>query len=89
MVKNLPANAGDVDFIPGQEDPLEKEMATHSCILAWRIPGTEKPGGLQSLAWQRSQTQLSDQTTTIATKNQSHGSRITPNSKKTNKMSIS
>ena len=34
---------------PGQEDPLEKEMATHSSILAWKIPGTEGPGGLQSM----------------------------------------
>ena len=33
----------------GQEDPLEKEMATHSSILAWRIPWTEEPGGLQSM----------------------------------------
>ena len=33
----------------GQEDPLEKEMATHSSILAWRIPRTEEPGGLQSM----------------------------------------
>ena len=33
----------------GWEDPLEKETATHSCIPAWRIPGTEEPGGLQSL----------------------------------------
>ena len=37
----------------GQEDPLEKEMATHSGILAWRIPWTEKPGGLQSVGSQR------------------------------------
>ena len=37
----------------GQEDPLEKEMATYSSILAWRIPWTEKPGGLQSMGWQR------------------------------------
>ena len=36
----------------GQEDPLEKGMATHSNILAWRIPWTEEPGGLQSMAWQ-------------------------------------
>ena len=36
-----------------QEDPLEKEMATHSSILAWRIPGTEEPGGLQSTGSQR------------------------------------
>ena len=37
----------------GQEDPLEKEMATHSSILAWEIPWTEEPGGLQSIGWQR------------------------------------
>ena len=37
----------------GQEDPLEKEMATHSRILAWRIPWTEQPGGLQSTGSQR------------------------------------
>jgi hypothetical protein len=37
----------------GQEDPLEKEMAIHSSILAWRIPWTEKPGGLQSMGSQR------------------------------------
>ena len=35
------------------EDPLEKEMATHSSILAWEIPGTEKPGGLQSIGLER------------------------------------
>ena len=37
----------------GQEDPLEKRMATHSRILAWRIPPTEEPGGLQSVGSQR------------------------------------
>ena len=37
----------------GWEDPLEKEMATHSSILAWRIPWTEEPGGLQSMGLQR------------------------------------
>ena len=37
----------------GQEDPLEKEMATHSSILAWRIPGTEEPGRLESMGSQR------------------------------------
>ena len=36
-----------------QEDPLEKEMATYSSILAWRIPWTEEPDGLQSMGWQR------------------------------------
>ena len=45
----------------GQEDPLEKEMATHSSILAWRIPWTEEPGGLQFMGSQ-SQTRLSDYT---------------------------
>ena len=48
----------------GQEDPLEKEMATHSSILAWEIPWTEEPGGLQSIGWQKSQTQFSNKTTT-------------------------
>ena len=43
----------------GWEDPLEKGMATHSSILAWRIPWTEEPGGLQSMGLQ-SQTRLSD-----------------------------
>ena len=52
MVKNLPANAGDIrdmGLIPGLEDTLEKEMATHSNILAWEIPWTEEPGRLQSM----------------------------------------
>ena len=45
----------------GQEDRLEKEMATHSRILAWEIPWTEEPGGLQSLGVaKKSQTQLND-----------------------------
>ena len=44
----------------GQEDPLEEEMATHSSILTWKTPKTEKPDGLQSRGWQKSQTQLSD-----------------------------
>ena len=39
-------NGGDPGSIPSWEDPLEKGMATHSSILAWRIPGTEEPGGL-------------------------------------------
>ena len=43
-----------------QEDPLEKQMATHSSILAWEIPWTEDPGGLQAMGSQKSQTQLSD-----------------------------
>ena len=44
----------------GQEDPLEKEVATHSSILAWEIPWTEKPGRLQSMGLTKSQAQLSD-----------------------------
>ena len=47
-------------LILGQEDPLEKEMATHSSILAWKLPWTEEPGGLQSMGSQKSQTRLSD-----------------------------
>ena len=46
-------NAGISGSILGQEDPLEKGMATHSGILAWRIPWTEEPGGLQSIRLQR------------------------------------
>ena len=49
----------------GQEDPLVKEMATHSSILAWEIPGTEEPGELHSMESQKSQARLSDYTTTI------------------------
>ena len=44
----------------GREDPLEKEMTTHSSILAWKIPWTEEPGRLQSMGLQKSQTQLSN-----------------------------
>ena len=46
MVKNLPALQETLVWSLGQKDPLEKEMATHSSILAWRIPWTEEPGGL-------------------------------------------
>ena len=52
MLKNLPANVEDVGLIPGLGDPLEKEIATHSSILAWEIPWTEQPGGLQSMGSQ-------------------------------------
>jgi len=55
VVKNPPANTGDMDLIPGgQEDPLEKEMATHSSTLVWEIPWAEEPGGLQSMGSQKS-----------------------------------
>ena len=53
MVKNLPAIQESQVQSLGQEDPLEKSMATHSSILAWRIPWTEEPGGLQSMGSQR------------------------------------
>ena len=46
MVKNLPANTGDGSLTLGLGRSLEEEMATHSSILAWRIPWTEEPGGL-------------------------------------------
>ena len=46
MVKNLLAIQEKRVLSLGQEDPLEKEMATHSSIFAWKIPGTEEPGGL-------------------------------------------
>ena len=53
MVKNLPAMEDTQVQSLGGEDPLEKEMAPHSNILAWKIPWTEEPGGLQSMGWQR------------------------------------
>ena len=62
--KEFTYQAGDAGLILGQEGPLEKERATHSSILAWEIPWTEEPGGLQSRGLQESQTQLSDWTTT-------------------------
>ena len=53
MVKNLPAMWETRVQSLNQEDPLEKVIATHSSILAWRIPWTEEPGGLQSMGSQR------------------------------------
>ena len=53
MVKNLPAMKETRVQCLGQEDPLEKVMATHSSILAWEIPWTEEPGSLQSVGSQR------------------------------------
>ena len=56
VVKNLPASEGrSLD----QEDPLEKEIATHCSFLAWRIPRTGEPGGLQAMGSRQSRTQLS------------------------------
>ena len=58
QVKNLPARQETwVQFL-GREDSLEKEMAIHSSILAWKIPWTEEPGGLQSMGSTKSQAQL-------------------------------
>ena len=54
MGKESSCNAGDQGQFLGGEDPLEKEMATHSSILAWRIPWTKEPGGLQSVGLQES-----------------------------------
>ena len=56
VVKNPNADSGDirdVGSIPGSEDPLEEDMATHSSILAWRIPQTDEPGRLQSIMSRR------------------------------------
>ena len=73
VVKNLPASAGDTVQSLVQEDPLEKEMATCSSILAWRTPWTEKPGGLQSMVLQSlhdlATKQQQPQTTTLLLQN--------------------
>ena len=56
VVKNPPANAGDAEMWVqslGRKDPQEEEMTTHSSILAWTVPWTEEPGGLQSMGLQR------------------------------------
>ena len=53
MVKNLPAMRETQVRSLGQKDPLQKEMATHSSVLAWKIPWTEEPGGLKSMGLKR------------------------------------
>ena len=60
VAKNPPASAGDSGSILGREDPLEKGMATHSSILAWRIPWTEESGRLIAHGVAKNQTQLND-----------------------------
>ena len=63
MVKNLPASAretGGAGSVPGSGDPLEKEMATHSCLLAWEVPWTGEPGRLQSTGLHRVRHDRSD-----------------------------
>ena len=57
--KESTCKTGDLSSTLGQEDPLEKRIATHSSIVAQKIPQTEEPGGLQSM-WLQSQTQLTD-----------------------------
>ena len=63
-IKTLPAMQETWLRSLGQEDPLEEGMAAHSSLLAWRIPWTEEPGGLQSMGLTKSQTLLSVRTHT-------------------------
>ena len=68
-LKKSPANAtgvrDQVQFL-GPEDPLEQEMATHSSILAWKIPWTEKPGRLQSMGLQSQESDTTEQLSTTS-----------------------
>ena len=64
-VKTLPAMQEMSVRSLGREDPLEKEMATHSSILAWEIPRTEEPGGLQSMGFKRAGHDLVSKTVNI------------------------
>ena len=65
-LKHLPPSRETWVRSLGREDPLEKEMATHSSILAWRIPGTEEPGGLPSMGsrrlWGRTESDMTEVT---------------------------
>ena len=75
MVNNLPANMDKRDSrrIHGSENPLEEGMTTHSSFLAWRIPWTEEPGGLQSIGLQRVRMkQLSVHTETLKQEDDRH-----------------
>ena len=79
MVKNPPAVVGDIrdtGSIPGVEDPLEEETATHSSILAWETPWTEEPGGQQSNGVVKSRTQLKRLNTHTVTQAGSLGMRV-------------
>ena len=67
MVKKLPAMQETQVRCLGWEDPLEKGMATHSIILAWKIPRTEEPAGLQSMGSHRVRLNLATKTTTTYT----------------------
>ena len=70
MVKDLLAKQETWVWSPGWEDPLEKEIATHSGTLAWKIPWTEEPDGLQLMGSQKSQTQVSVWLTATANSNE-------------------
>ena len=65
--KDTPANSGEAGWIPGSKDPLEKEMETCSSILAWGIPWTQEPGGLQSMGSQIVGPNLTSKQTTPCT----------------------
>ena len=80
MVKNPPVKHTWAQSL-GQEGPLEKETATHSSILAWEIPWTEEPGGLQSMGWQGGGHDL-------ATKQQKYMNRLNLNTIKFNSPSF-
>ena len=69
MVKNMPEMQETQVQSLDQEDPLKKGMATHSNILAWKIPWTEKPGGLQSMGWQRVRLDWANNTFTFQHRN--------------------
>ena len=73
MVKNLPTMEETRIRSLGQEDPLEKETAIRSSILAWEIPWTEEPGGLQSIGLQKSWTSSRLKTTTDKTRESALG----------------
>ena len=60
MVKNLPAKGGDAGSVPGLGRFPVEGNGTHSSILAWKVPWTEEPGGLQPIGLQKSWKQLSD-----------------------------
>ena len=80
MVKNLPAMWKTQVQSLGQEDPLEKEMAPHSDILAWEIPWTEEPAGLPSMGLQKSQTWKENIRHNLATKQQQQFRELKKNS---------
>ena len=75
IVKNLPAMQEKQLWTLGLEGPLEKERAIHSSILAWEIPWTKEPGGLQSTGLQKNQTRLSDYTRTVCGRQLPNGLR--------------